>query len=283
MGWGERKYTDGQRAAVIYHRNVRKLSGKVISDLARRGELESVAGEPLGAFEIPKDSVYSMGRDDIARARRSEVSKLVTALPADANEAIRRRLVEIVDRRTAKLLEVTRRGKEVDPEELRKLARAAREIAALPAYGLQAPQPGRQARGAPEGETPAKSSSAAGAIFEAARGGAIRPAPSSERINGSAQGDAERDSSEDGDDETMTENASEASDGARERERDEGESESAQQQRERHGEDEAHGEDEGEQQREQQRREGEQQLEDGSSGAGSQHGDDLASISARLG
>jgi predicted RNA-binding Zn ribbon-like protein len=193
MGWGERKYTDGQRAAVIYHRNVRKLSGKVISDLARRGELESVAGEPLGAFEIPKDSVYSLGRDDIARARRTEVSKLVTALPADANEAIRRRLVEIVDRRTAKLLEVARRGKEVDPEELRKLARAAREIAALPAYGMQAPQPGRQAAGAPEGETPTKSSAAAGAIFDAARGGAI-----AERINGPAQDDAQESAGEHG-------------------------------------------------------------------------------------
>lgn len=177
MGWGERKYTDAQRAAVIYHRNVRGLSGHVISNQARNGELESVTGDTLAAFEIPHNTVYSLGRDERAKLRRNEVSKLVHATPADANEEIRRRLIEITDRRTAKLVDDSRRGKNVDVEELRKLARAAREIAALPAYGLRAPQPGRQAAGAPEGETPARSSSMAGAMYEAARGGAIGPAP----------------------------------------------------------------------------------------------------------
>lgn len=177
MGWGERKYDDAQRAAVIYHKNVRKLSGKVISDLAHRGELEAVSGQMLPAFEIPKDSVYSLARDDIARSRRMEVSALVTALPADANEAIRRRLVEMLDRRTNKLVDAARRGKDIAPEEITKLARAAREVAALPGYGLRAPQPGRQAAGAPGGEKPATSDSAAGAIFAAAKGGAIKAAP----------------------------------------------------------------------------------------------------------
>lgn len=176
MGWGERKYTDQQRTTVIYHRNVRKLSGNAISDLARRGELESVTGDALAPFEIPKNTVYSLARDARGKERRNEVSELVHALPADANEAIRRRLVEIVDRRTTRLVNDARRGREVDPDEVKKLARAAREIAALPGFGLRIPRPGAkgaEADPAMEGEQQAGAKSAAGALLAAAKGGAV--------------------------------------------------------------------------------------------------------------
>lgn len=199
MGWGEPIYTPAQRAAVIYHRNVRNIPGTAVVDLARRGELEAPSGQTLDPFDIPKSTVYSIAREDHAKRKRQEVSALVEALPADANEEIRRRLVEIVDRKTAKLIDRARRGRdEIDTEELRKLARAAREIAAMPAHGLRAPQPGRQASGAPDGEYPAKANSAAGALFDAARGKRINakepalgdPLPSDE--NGAAASIEER-------------------------------------------------------------------------------------------
>lgn len=186
MGWGERKYTDQQRAAVIYHRNVRKLSGNVISDLAKRGELESVTGEVMLAFEIPHNTVYSLARDARGKERRNEVSVLVHAPAADANEEIRRRLVEIVDRRTTRLVNDSRRGKTIDADEVKKLARAAREIAALPGYGLRIPPPGKKGSGADpamEGEQQASATSAAGALLAAAKGGAVaKPGTAQEDI-----------------------------------------------------------------------------------------------------
>lgn len=176
MGWGERKYTDEQKEAVIFAKNVRRFTGKAIANLAAKGELESPTGAEMEPFSMPPNTIYSLARKALAKSHKTMASELVNKPPADANEAIRQRLVEIADRKTKYLVDQARRKpKEIDTLETTRLARMAREVAALPAYGLRAPQPGRPSTGAPEGESVARNNEAA-AIYAAAKGGQVEPA-----------------------------------------------------------------------------------------------------------
>jgi len=178
MGWGERKYTDEQKEAVIFAKNVRRFTGKAIANLAAKGELESPTGAEMEPFSMPPNTIYSLARKALAKSHKTMASELVNKPPADANEAIRQRLVEIADRKTKYLVDQARRKpKEIDTLETTRLARMAREVAALPAYGLRAPQPGRPSTGAPEGESVARNNEAA-AIYAAAKGGQVEPAQS---------------------------------------------------------------------------------------------------------
>lgn len=171
MGWGEAKYAEKQRRAVIHARNTRNLSGKVISELAARGELE----QDLAPFEIPKDTVYSLARGADRKLRRTETSALVSRDPQDAVEELRRRLVEVLDRDTLRLVEQSKSTskKPLDVEHVRKTARALRELASLPLPGERGRAPGRPASdgsGVPQGESRPKATTMAGQLTRAMTG-----------------------------------------------------------------------------------------------------------------
>jgi hypothetical protein len=72
-------------------------------------------------------------RSQAAQAsRRREVNELAKAAPRDAIEALRRRLVNAADAELAAMEKRQKNGKSVPGEELRQVARAVREIAAIP-------------------------------------------------------------------------------------------------------------------------------------------------------
>lgn len=166
-GW-ERKYSDQQRRAVIQARLERGLPAKAVSELAARGELVALNGDKLEPFEIPEGTVYSYGRNAESRRRRAATSTLADQPAQDAVEEIRRRLVAALDHETMRLDERRRRkpNEPSDAEQLRKCARALRELAAMPAPGERGRQPGRpgQDGGVPAGESIAKPNSMAGKI-----------------------------------------------------------------------------------------------------------------------
>jgi hypothetical protein len=160
-----RKYSDAQRDAIAHAYNRRNLrpAGR-IERLAAAGELRAESGELLPAFAIPASSVR-----DIARAYRAKAAGLARSQLArspDAVELLRRRLIAATD---AELQRIERAQQRRQPlrnsaELLRALARAAREIAALPAAGSQ------QRSAAPERRAPR---GLAGAIAAAAAPAAI--------------------------------------------------------------------------------------------------------------
>lgn len=178
MGIAERKYTDEQRQAVIHARVERRLTGAVVSALAAKGELENVAGERLPAFEIAKDYVYGLGAQEERRRSGARTSALVSQPPEDAIEELRRRLVEVLDRESLRLVGSSRQypKRALDVEQARKVGRAVRELAAMPAPGERGVQPGRTAQGAPAGEGTSKRSTMAGQLIAAAQGSATAQA-----------------------------------------------------------------------------------------------------------
>lgn len=137
MGQWAPKYTDEQREAVAVaylDRGVKPASR--ICDLAAAGQLATAgdANRTLEPFEIPVASVRDIYRN--ARRRRSGALKSgLTDVPhRDAIESLRQRLVSVADHELARVEKQQARanGKPVDPELLRQIARAVREIAALP-------------------------------------------------------------------------------------------------------------------------------------------------------
>jgi hypothetical protein len=143
------RFTERQREAVArayVDRHVRPA--RAVADLARRGELESANGERLAAFEIGESTIRSFA-GNLRRRRRGEIkSNLATARPTDAVEALRQRLVNAADAGLASLERRQRRERgKTDWTELREVARAVREIAALPAPGERGVEPGQRAPG----------------------------------------------------------------------------------------------------------------------------------------
>ena len=133
------KYTDDQReamASAIVDRGIRPAER--VSALARAGEL-TLNGEKLDAFDPPASTVRSCARK--LRQRRAGTLKrdIEKENPRDALEQLRLRLVRVADQELA-VQERKRRGHR-DPEKIRQIARAAREIAAIPERPL--PPPGK--------------------------------------------------------------------------------------------------------------------------------------------
>lgn len=107
-----------------------------VVELAAAGEL-TLNGQPVAAFKCNADTVRHEAR--VLRKRRAGrvTSKLAETAPADAVETLRRRLVNAAD---AMLQEEEKRSPKVrDPGKLREIARAVREIAAIP--GPRDPRP----------------------------------------------------------------------------------------------------------------------------------------------
>lgn len=177
------KYTDAERDAVRQHAATHPdATGEQISELARRGLL-TLDGERVPAFKMPAATV----RDFKRRARRAAEGRARSALeakpPRDALEILRRRLVSMTDHKLARCERLLANGEheKVDGEHIRQLARAVREIAAIPgADGTPAAgrRPGEHVPGTGKGKGDAATDGGrtrgglAGSIIAAAR-----PAP----------------------------------------------------------------------------------------------------------
>lgn len=128
------KYSDAERDAVRdYAATHPDATGNEIADLARRGMLK-VAGEPVPAFTMPPATVRDLKRRARRAAEGRARSALETAPARDALEQLRRRLVSATDHKLAHVERLINNGahERVNGEDLRQLARAVREIAAIP-------------------------------------------------------------------------------------------------------------------------------------------------------
>lgn len=144
------KYTQRQRDALAFaylDRGIRPA--RRVVELAAAGQLE-LDGEKLPAFTTNQNAV----RDFAAKLRKTRdgktASTLADAPPRDAIETLRRRLISMTDGCIA--IEERRKPEDRDPERIRQLARATREIAALPGPSDPRPAaPGQRKDGKREG------------------------------------------------------------------------------------------------------------------------------------
>lgn len=175
----KRVYSDQQRNALRYVFFVKGITNMAqIGRLANAGELV-FEGRDIPAFPIPAASV----RDIINQEKRKRLGKqhsdLVAKPPGDAVETLRRRLTSILDHETARLEKWQEKNTKtpVDAEQIRKLARAVRELDALPGPGERSTKtaPGRGAQQGNGGEAPAKPNTLAGTLAAALKPGAINP------------------------------------------------------------------------------------------------------------
>lgn len=183
MGAFQRVYTDDQRAALASayaDAKIRPL--RRIVELAREGRL-SHEGRECGPFHATTSSVYDLGRRKLREREGTAPTKLEELDGRDAIELLRRRLVSAADAQLAHVekLQRTADGRErVNPEMLRQIARAVREISALPTRDApaQTRAPGAKVLGEQRNDGGATRGGLAGRIKASVR---ARPI---ERING---------------------------------------------------------------------------------------------------
>lgn len=159
------RYTAEQREALGVAVVDRKIPPKRVVELAAAGEL-TLDGARLEPFETNVHTIRDRAR--ILRKRRAgeQKTELEKTNPRDALEQLRVRLVRLADREIA--AEERKRAGTSDPERIRQLARAGREIAAIPDRTEPTPPaPGAKRNGQRDGaET---TGGMAGAILKAAR------------------------------------------------------------------------------------------------------------------
>lgn len=129
----DRKYSDDQREAVVsayLDRQIRPASR--VCELAAAGEL-TLRGNRLDAFTIGVNMVRDYARHHRRRRQGKVQSQLADVPHRDAIEAMRRRLVNLVD---AELEQLEAREKRkpgtVQPDQIRQISRALLELARLP-------------------------------------------------------------------------------------------------------------------------------------------------------
>lgn len=151
----ERLYTDEQTDAVHFAYTDRHIRpARRVRELAEAGELTNRAGEQMPAFTMPEETIRAVAMK-IQRKRLGLARTKLTDLPAqDAQVELKRRLTAIADNGTQAALERQARGTEPDWEEMRLLARAVKEIVAIPEPKLASttPKPGQTVNGHKTGE-----------------------------------------------------------------------------------------------------------------------------------
>ncbi len=134
-----RVYGDDQRKAVqqaYADRNIRPA--RRICELAAEGAL-TCDGELIPAFSIKESTVRDIGRRFEQRRAGVRETPLADLAPRDAVEQLRRRLVSAADTSLSIVEDrAARKRQQPDPEQLRQLARAVREIAAIPTLDVPA-------------------------------------------------------------------------------------------------------------------------------------------------
>ncbi len=177
MGRIQPKYSDEQREAVAHaynDRNIRPAAAVVA--LAASGEL-TWKGERLAPFTIGESYVRETARRQMKRRAGKRMGPTVAdAEPRDAVETLRRRLVIATEGELDAIELAQRRGKPVAGDDLRQLARAIREIAAIPGPTDPRPTtaPGKGATSRKKGGESPTTTGVAGAILRDMEGDTSR-------------------------------------------------------------------------------------------------------------
>src|SRR4051794_31007310 len=129
------KYTPDQREAIASAVIDRGASAPRVVELAAAGQLTDSNGAQLEPFTVPANTVRSEARKAKKRRQGKAASDLGKAEPRDAVEALRRRIVTMLDEELG--VEERKRKGNRDPERVRQICRAMREAAAIP--GLKEP------------------------------------------------------------------------------------------------------------------------------------------------
>ena len=147
------KYTQWQREAITASYALTWATAGRVAELARAGELEHPAGARLGPFEVPDDTVRSIvRRERIRRTAARAAVPLVDQPPRDAVERLRQRFVAGLDAEMTRIEIEQAEGRCVTGEVLRQVARALRELAAIPGpTDPRPPAPGAKVNGARDG------------------------------------------------------------------------------------------------------------------------------------
>lgn len=130
-------YSDDQRDAILQAGVAEGLRPiRVICERAAAGTL-LLKGEPVPAFNVPESTVAGIVRTATRKREGKAPSKLAELPTGDAIESLRRRLVNAADAQLAATEKAISRSKGAKAtaaqcEELRQIARAVREIAAIP-------------------------------------------------------------------------------------------------------------------------------------------------------
>jgi hypothetical protein len=132
------KYTPEQRDAIVHAAVDRDIPAPSVVKMAARGELTTSSGDELGPFDVPASTVRSERRRARDRRLGKSTSHLSNIEPRDALEALRRRLINMLDGELE--VEERKRAGKRDPERIRQLCRAAREAAAIPGPKQPAPK-----------------------------------------------------------------------------------------------------------------------------------------------
>lgn len=179
------KYSDREKDAIRdYAAANPAATGAQIAELAGRGLLK-VDGETVAPFQIPEATVRDLKRRARRKAEGLARTELGSELPRDALEILRRRLVSAADHKLARMERLLSDGHHdrVSGEDIRQVARAVREIAAIPgADGSPAARrpgehiPGTGKNGATDGGR--TRGGLAGSIFAA-----VSPAPVREDVS----------------------------------------------------------------------------------------------------
>lgn len=147
------KYTQCQRDAIATVYTLMDATAGRVAQLAAAGELKHPVGARLGPFEVPENTVRSIARRErIRRAATQAAVALVDQPPRDAVERLRQRLIVGVDVELTRIEIEQAAGGRVTGEELRQVARAARELAAIPGpTDPRPPAPGAKVNGVRNG------------------------------------------------------------------------------------------------------------------------------------
>lgn len=147
------RYNRWQREAIAAAYDLPGVTARQVATLAAAGELKHPSGAVLAQFDVPENTVRSVGR----RARRKEAAEaqmvgLLVLSPRNAVERLRQRFVVGIDRELSRIEIEQGEGRAITGEELRQVARAIRELAALPGpQDPRPPAPGAKVNGRREG------------------------------------------------------------------------------------------------------------------------------------
>ncbi len=164
------RYTYWQREAVAAAVMLTGATAPQVAERAAAGELEHPSGVRLGPFEIPENTVRSIARRErIRRAAAQAATDLVDQPPRDTVEHLRRRFVTAIDAEMTRIEISHAEGQFVTGEALRQVARALRELAAIPGPNdPRPPAPGAKINGVRNGSE--TRGGLAGKILAASRG-----------------------------------------------------------------------------------------------------------------
>lgn len=135
MSQWARKYGDKQRAAIVHAAlDLRITPRSRIKAMAAAGELRPASDEPfLEPFTIPEASIaYIAKTAERKRLGEAMPKRLADLKPRDRAEALQRRLTTLIDAELEKMEGRQRRNHPLDWEQVRKAARALRELGTLP-------------------------------------------------------------------------------------------------------------------------------------------------------